>query len=789
MRTPGFAHGVAVMAIVAVFSSLSASAQPAPVPLQPPTNVQISAHQVAFQLGAEHITIGLAAPGVVHVQAVPQGEADKPTLVVDPKVAGSMDATGTVESSSAVVHLADTQLTATWNRQGMVLGIENAQHAHLINLDLAPLAEGRVELTHAANQNFYGIGGYTIRESTAAGIVRDGYRIASAGTQGHSGAPFVWTTSGYGVLVDSNGALFHLTPQQIVVNGLSKLATDVYLMVGNPKQVFSELAQVSGHAPMFPKWSMGFMNSQWGINQQELLQIIAEYRSRHIPINVFIMDYDWKAWGEDNYGEFRWNPEKFPAGPSGDLAQQLLKEGIHLGGIEKPRIFTDTAEGRYATKHNLWYPHSEVFLDYFAHKPVKELDFNNPETQAWFGSNAIKYGFDHGIAAWWNDEADVTRTNTNFLNMEKALYDAQRAQTNQRVWSINRNFWLGSQRYAYGMWSGDIKTGFKVMARQRARMLSAINDGEMWWGMDGGGFSGHPSDQNYARWIEFAAFVPIFRVHGTLDERRQPWIYGPIAEKAATDAIRLRYKLIPYIYSYAWNQHVSGVGLVRPLAFGWPRDPLVANDVAAWMFGKWLLVSPVVEKDQTSTTIYLPQGQWIEWFTGKQYQGGKSVTVATDNQTWSDIPLFIRQGAIIPTQRVLDYIGESPIKTVAVDVFPSQAATHFNYYDDDGNTYAYEEGSYYLQQLSTQQVADGVTFTIGSPKGTYNPALHDYLVKVHGIAAESVAAGGRHYPSMDALKNTTGRGWATGQDRYGKVTWIRVPARQPEIIRLAAPKG
>lgn len=783
MGISSFVRGVVAMAAAAVFSC-SAFAKPAPPTTQTATDVQIGAHQIAFQLGGEHITIGLAAPGVVHVQAVPQGTTDKPTLVVDPKIAGSIADVGKVAGDATAARLTDAQLTATWNKQAAVLDIENAQHGHLISLDLAPLAEGRVEAAHAANEEFYGIGGYSIRQSTAAGIVRHGYRVASAGEQGHSGAPFVWTTSGYGVLVDSDGALFRLTPQQIVVNGLSKLATDVYLMVGSPKQIFGELAQISGHAPMFPKWSMGFMNSQWGIDQQELLQIIAKYRSLHIPINMFIMDYDWKAWGEDNYGEFRWNPVKFPTGPSGDLAKTLLKEGIHLGGIEKPRIFTDTVEGRYATKHQLWYPGSELFLDYFSHQPVKELDFNNAETRAWFGSNAVKYGFDQGIAAWWNDEADVTHTNTNFLNMERGLYDAQRAQTDQRVWSINRNFWLGSQRYAYGMWSGDIATGFKVMARQRARMLSAIDDGEMWWGMDGGGFSGHPSDQNYARWIEFAAFVPIFRVHGTLDERRQPWVYGPIAEKAAVHAIRLRYKLVPYIYSYAWEQHVNGVGLVRPLTFGWPHDTQVANDVAAWMFGKWLLVSPVVEKDQTSATIYLPPGQWTEWFTGKQYQGGQSVTLATDNKTWSDIPLFIRQGAIIPTQQVLDYIGESPIKIVDVDVFPSDKASHFDYYDDDGGTYAYEQGAYYLQQLGAQRVANGVTFTIGAARGTYKPALQNYLVKVHGMTATSVAGGGHRYPSLDALGEATAPGWATGQDRYGEVTWIRVNATRPATLQL-----
>ncbi|MEO8778381.1 MAG: TIM-barrel domain-containing protein, partial [Rhodanobacter sp.] len=366
-------------------------------------------------------------------------------------------------------------------------------------------------------------------------------------------------------------------------------------------------------------------------------------------------------------------------------------------------------------------------------------------------------------------------SDTQFMNMERALYDAQRAQTDIRVWSLNRNFYLGAQRYAYGLWSGDITTGFANMADQRARMLSAINVGEMQWGMDAGGFHGHPSDENYARWIEFGAFTPIFRVHGTVGEKRQPWVYGPVAEKAATAAIRLRYSLIPYIYSYEYRRHVSGVGLVRPLLFDWPHDPNVRNDVDSWLFGDYLLASPVVKQGQTEKDIYLPTGPWTDWISGKTYPGGETIHLAIDNKGWGDIPMFIRDGAIIPMQLPMDYVGEKPLTELNVEVFPATRRSAFEYYDDDGSTYAYEHGAFFRQTLATQKHANSVQFDIGPASGTFKPALRFYLLKIHGRAASAASVNGLSLASsssLEQLRQSGAAGWASGHDRFGTVTYV-----------------
>ena len=780
-------HAIAAALVASLLLSAPIfAADTAPAPAA--SAIRAGAQGVAFHLGDEQVSIRLDGAGVVHVQSLPAGAGagDTHALVLDPHTKAVTVADAHVHDDDATLTLASNRLVAIWHKQENTLELQDARQDPLLTLDLATLAKNQVELAHAAPDAVYGIHGYDKDENASAGLLRSGAQVAKAGEQGYAGAPFVWSTAGYGVLVDSNGASYVLQPGRIEINDLSRPSLDVYLMVGDPPQLFGELARLSGHAPLFPKWSLGFINSQWGIDEKEFRQIIATYRSKHIPLDAFTFDFDWKAWGED-WGEFRWNAKNFPDGPTGKLKADMDKLGVHMTGIMKPRMHVDTVEGRYAAAHDLWLPGEKASPDYFSHKLVKDLDFDKPTTRAWFFNDALKHSFDTGIVGWWNDEADTTRSNTQFLNMQRSIYAGQRAHSDLRVWSINRNFWLGAQRYAYGLWSGDIDTGFESMTSQRARMLSAINVGEMQWGMDGGGFNGHPSDENYARWIEFGAFTPIFRVHGTFGEKRQPWVYGPVAEKAATDAIRLRYSLMPYIYSYAYRRHVSGVGLVRPLIFAWPHDENVRNDVDSWMFGDYLLASPVVQQGQVEKHIYLPAGSWIDWFSGKVYQGGRTIRLAIDDKGWGDIPLFIRDGAIIPTQPVMDYIGEKPVTELAVDVFPSSQRSTFDVYDDDGTTYAYEHGDTFRQTLAVQRQGEVVTFETDAGSGAFKPALRFYLLKIHGDPASSVSVEGRPMAasaSVGILQQAGAEGWARGHDRFGAVTWVRIAAGRQQTVRL-----
>jgi alpha-glucosidase len=764
-------------------SAVIATASPASSPF----TATVAQGTLTLSHGSDQITITFVTPNTLRVHALPLGHGSPVSVAIDPAVKPAALADVKTGSRENITTLSTTQAALRWDAASGTLQLANAAGQVLLSQhDLGALMKGRLVLDHDHSDPLYGIGGYDFIEDASAGMLRTGRQKITAGEQGHAGAPLVWSTAGYGVLVDTLGGRFMLTRGQIAADDTSRKDLDYYLIMGTPKQILGEVAEISGHTPLFPKWAMGFTNSQWGIDEKELLNIVDTYRAKHIPIDNFTLDFDWKDWGND-WGEFRWNTSKFPDGPSGKLKQMLDQRGIKLTGIMKPRVHVNTVEGREAAAKGYFLKDNKPAKDYFSGNLIREIDFANPDARTWFFDH-MKPAFKSGIVGWWNDEADNVDIDTQHLNMQRAIYDGQRAISNQRVWSISRNFYLGAQRYAYGMWSGDIESGFASMAGQRARMLSAINVGAMQWGMDGGGFKRRPSDENYARWIQFGAFTPIFRVHGTRDEKRQPWVYGPVAEHAATAAIRLRYALIPYIYSYEDIRRHSGVGLVRPLLFDWPNDPKVRNDVASWMFGDYLLASPVVTQGATTKDVYLPAGAWIDWFTGKAYPGSQTTHLNIDAKHWSDIPLFVREGAIIPIQPVMDYVGQHPVTQVAVEMFPSRQRTTFNYYDDDGTTYDYEHGAYFRQPLSVQRIPGGVRLQTGGVEGSFRPALKYYLFKVHAGAADMVSNNGQvlpHLDSLDALDASTGEGWATGMDRFGPVTHVRVTAAKARTLALA----
>jgi len=743
-----------------------------------------SADRMELGLPKGTLELRMLAPGIVQLRF--DGTREPATPVIDADASFAPVAVQSEQKGDEQV-LRSAQVSMFWDARTHVLRMEDPSGHLLLTADLAHAADGRWLLSHAKGDPQYGIGGLNAFDAATGNLTRNGKQVATAGKQGHAGAPLVWSTAGYGVLADAEPARFDLSDSSIAIRAERDPVRTIYLLAGNPAALFAEVRQLSGAAPMFPKWAMGFTNSQWGIDQSEALSLVDTYRTKHIPIDNFTFDFDWKAWGED-MGEFRWNTQKFPDGPSGKLKQEMDRRGMHMTGIMKPRVHVDSAEGREATERGYWLAQSKAAPDYFSHKTVRDIDFDKPAAREWFFNDALKHSFDTGIVGWWNDEADDSGVDTQFLNMQRGLYDGQRTHGDQRVWSVNRNFYLGAQRYAYGVWSGDIQSGFASMAAQRQRMLAAFDVGAMHWGMDGGGFKApRPSDENYARWIQFGAFTPVFRVHGDFGQKRQPWVYGPVAEKAAAEAIRLRYSLIPYIYSYEYQNHVSGVGLVRPLQFAYPDDPQQRDRVDAWMFGDYLLVSPVVEQGQAVKHLVLPRGRWIGWFDGKGYDGGSDITLAVDAKNWSDIPLFVREGAIIPQQPVMDYVGQRPVTSLDVEVFPGASETRFDVYDDDGETYGYEKGLYFVQPLAVRREGATVTFRAEATTGSFKPALRDYVLAIHGDAAKVVSSDGKplsQLGSLEALRASASEGWVSGKDRFGEVTYVKIMAGKACTVRL-----
>ncbi|MCX7922508.1 MAG: DUF4968 domain-containing protein [Clostridia bacterium] len=762
-------------------------------------SINTSDNKVDISLDVGKLEIQVCRDNIIKVDFMPGGQSSPNTPVIGNTKWDNVKAE--IDASGDPIVVKTKRMTVKVSRKPCRVSAYDEKGRMLISeSESKGVYYGGVNFTHSLGGNFYGLHGYDAWENSSEYIVRNTGGVVKAGEQGYSGGPFIWNSNGYGILIDSDGGRFDIDGKNIKFSECSKKDTEYYIIEGEPEELFEGLSEISGKPPMLPKWSIGFINSEWGIDQKELIRIVDTYRAKGIPLDGYTLDFDWKRWGEDNYGEWSWNTSKFPDGSSGKLKQTMDSKGIKLTGIMKPRLHVDTEQGRYATEKGFWYPDKKPYEDYFSKKTVNDLNFALPDCGIWFWGHA-KEAFDTGFVGFWNDEADVGFDNMAHLNMQKSFYEWQRAYTNKRVWSISRNYYIGAQRYAYAMWSGDILSDFSSMAMQRERMLSAVNLGQTQWSMDTGGFfdsrrspEESSSPELYARWMEFGAFTPVFRVHGAQYKQRQPWVYGEQAEKAAVNAIKLRYKLVPYIYSYQREAYEGGVGLVRPLMFEDPADANLANYIEAWMFGEYMLVSPIVEKGQTSKDIYLPKGEWIDYFSGQVYKGGKTINYSIEagtwddvnSKVWQDIPLFIKKGAIIPTQEVLNYTSEKPVTNVDIDVFPSTKQTTFKYYDDDGETYDYEKGVYFTQNMTAQnKQSEGVSFTIGAKEGSFNAALKYYTVRIHNKSGADVMCNGKplaRQSDLDILKGSSNEGWATAKDVYGDVTYVKVAAGSSKNI-------
>jgi alpha-glucosidase (family GH31 glycosyl hydrolase) len=227
---------------------------------------------------------------------------------------------------------------------------------------------------------------------------------------------------------------------------------------------------------------------------------------------------------------------------------------------------------------------------------------------------------------------------------------------------------------------------------------------------------------------------------------------------------------------------------VRPLFWLFPDDPKLANEGSSWMFGDALLVSPVVTPAETEHSVYLPEGTWYDYFHGTKFEGAKTISYAVNPNTWEDIPLFVRAGSILASQPPQDYTGQQPVPEVTLDVFPTARQAKFVYYDDDGDTYAYEQGKYYRQSVQASTSGQTTRLSLGKPSGSFHSPLRTYLIHMHGTRpATSVLLNGKRLSQVKASELDTAAGgtlWTAGEDKFGPVTTIRIPAQQASNIEL-----
>ena len=527
---------------------------------------------------------------------------------------------------------------------------------------------------------------------------------------------------------------------------------DLYLMVGDDyDDVIREYRTLTGKAQVMPKWVMGFWQSRERYTtQQELVETLAEMRRRHIPVDNIVQD--WQYWKDDQWGSHVFDEARFPD-PEKMLDDVHAMNGRFMISVW-PKFYTNTdnykelKEAGYAYTHAEdtglvdWLGHKQTFYDAYAEGGRKmfwrQIDDN------------LYTKFGRKIDAWWMDASEpnlrdclpmdyfkwlITPTalgpSTEYLNAYSivnadAIYNGQRSvDPDKRVFLLTRSGFAGLQRYSTATWSGDIGTSWTDMRMQMAAGLNYSMSGIPFWGMDIGGFSVmskfyDPKNQDewqelQTRWHQFGTFVPLFRTHGQWP-RRELWNIAPEGSPTYVSILwymRLRYRMMPYLYSLAGAVHFDDYTIMRGLPMDYPDDPAVRDLSDQWMFGPAFMPCPVYEYKARSRSVYFPAGGWYDFYTGKFVDGGQTVTV---NAPRARMPLYVRAGSIVPFGPDMEWSDQKPADEIRLYVYAG-ADADFVLYEDDGLTYGYEKGSFATIPFHWDDASR--TLTIGERSGSF----------------------------------------------------------------------
>ncbi|MBX3062672.1 MAG: DUF5110 domain-containing protein [Anaerolineae bacterium] len=582
--------------------------------------------------------------------------------------------------------------------------------------------------------------------------------------------PVLLSTRGYGILLDSYSLMtFHDDAFG------SYIWTDVddemdYYFIAGPEfdQIVRHVRHLTGKTPMLPRWAFGYIQSkETYVSQSELIDVVTEYRKRGLPLDCIVQD--WKSWTRDLWGQKTLDPERFPDPKK--LMADLHRLNTHLMISIWPIMNPGGDNWREMREHSYLLGNQATY------------DAFKEQARALYWNQANDGLFSHGIDAWWCDctepfQADWMgaikpepeerlRINTGeakryldpeFINAfsllhSQGIYEGQRSTTSdKRVVNLTRSAYLGQQRYSTITWSGDVSATWGTLRRQIADGLNFCATGVPYWTTDigaffvkndpklwfwNGDFNRGVEDMGYrelyVRWFQFGAFLPMFRAHGT-DTPREIWRFGEPGEMfydALVKFLRLRYRLIPYIYSLAGMVTHEDYTMLRALPFDFRCDPAVYNVCDQYMFGPALLVNPVTEplyyapqstplKDiSKSRSVYLPQGaDWYDFWTGTRYSGGQTITA---NAALDTMPLYVRAGSILPLGPDIQHSAEGANSPLDLHIYPGQDA-HFTLYEDEGDNYNYEQGQFSTIRLTWNDASRRLTFH--QSQGSY-PGMPD----------------------------------------------------------------
>ncbi|HEY1123759.1 MAG TPA: TIM-barrel domain-containing protein [Haloferula sp.] len=485
-----------------------------------------------------------------------------------------------------------------------------------------------------------------------------------------------------------------IPPMESFVPGL----LDVFVFdAREPTAFMNHLAELTGRAVMPPKWSLGYMQSHRTLEDDaQMLKIVDTFREKRIPLDAVIYlgtGFTPRGWNKKQ-PSFEFNPEVFKRNPADFIADVHLRNAkvvLHMVPWDRDRIplLDDSRLGSY------WKEHESL----------------------------VKAGVD----GWWPDEGDWFDLYER-LKRHQLYYDGPiSTQPDRRPWSLHRNGYLGIARWGGWVWSGDTQSTWKSLEAQIAVGINHSLSLSPYWGSDIAGFFSTPelTGELYARWFQFAAFTPSFRAHGRTWWTRLPWGWGldslgpvedkeppklselsnPAIEPIARKFAELRYQLLTYNYTLAWQARESGLPFMRALWLHYPGDVKARSIGNEYLWGRDLLVAPVFEKGATSREVYLPDGQWYDFWSGELHQGGQTIRRPVDLAT---MPLFVKAGSILPLDPIRQYTGEEAKDPLTIRIYRGADGTAQIYHDDDSSN-GYLKGDSSVTSLAWNDQAEKLT--------------------------------------------------------------------------------
>jgi alpha-D-xyloside xylohydrolase len=742
---------------------LSAGALAQWTPMNPVQNVQKESDGTVFTQGKGTLKVQVCSDSMIHVLYSPSATfPNRPEYVVLKE--SWPPAKWTMQSNDDAVTLSTSLLKITVTRKdgaiaysdqngnSLMLEASRSLTPEKVNGEDTYRAESLVNI-YGSHEGLYGLGQHQ------AGVWNyRGESVDISQENSNISVPLMLSSKGYGIFWNntSRSRFNNRFANYLYISSEVADVIDYYFIYGPDfDKIVAGYRELTGQAPLFGKWAYGFWQCKNRYkSQQEILGVAKKYRDLHIPVDDIVQDWFW--WNRK--GEFVFN-QNYPDPKA--MIDQLHDQHFHLMISIWPFFEPGSTNYDYMQSKG-W------FVDKFKYaKPpyhadaMAVYDATSPEARKYYWDEVNKGLFSIGADAWWMDTTEpetegqernilldhklAAGSGNRYVNVyplldTQAVYQGQRsASDKKRVFILSRSAFAGSQRNAVTAWSGDINSDWFSFRRQIPAGLNFSLSGIPYWTTDIGGFVfGSPADpafrELFVRWFQYGTFNPILRVHGTRKpDENELWSYGPDAQNILLKFDRLRYRLLPYIYSLAWKTTNESYTPMRPLVMDFRTDSRAQDIGDQFMYGPAFLVNPVTEPGAATRSVYLPEASWYDFWAGTAMQGGRTINAITPLDR---LPLYVRAGSIVPLGPDEEWSTQKAADPIEIRIYTG-ANGDFTIYEDENDTYNYEQGAYATIPLHWDDASR--TLTIGERKGQFPGMVENRSFRVvfvrenHGV--------------------------------------------------------